>query len=53
MRDLPERDAVMEKLPTRNEFWERAKRLGILDSDGNVDEARLSELADVPNEQLI
>jgi len=43
---------MMEKMPSKNEFYDRLIRLGVMDEDGNIDNDRMEELESVPNDQL-
>jgi len=49
---MPERPEVMAKMPSQDEFLNRAMRLGVLGEDGSVDFAKLDELGSVPQDEL-
>lgn len=44
---------MLEKMPTKDAFYERLLRLGIIDEKGNVNNNKITELSDVPQDQLV
>jgi hypothetical protein len=44
--------AQTDGLPSKEEMWDRVKRLGLLGDDGLLDLARLDVLGDVPQCEL-
>ena len=43
---------MWEKMPSKNDFYDRLRRLGIMDSKGNIDNERMLELESVPNGEM-
>jgi len=44
---------MLEKMPSKNTFYERILRLGILDKNGNVNNDKIIELGNVSQDQLV
>ena len=42
----------IDNMPTKDEMWDRVKRLGLLNKDGSLDFERLDALGDVPQFEL-
>ena len=45
-------EETMKNMPSRNEFYTRLVRLGIMDKDGNIDNERMLALETVSQEEL-